>query len=661
MRLSHAAVLLSVPLAFLLFSSSHIAAQETSEKKTSDVPTCSETDGSGGEVTEEKKAIQQIDKTSRDVVTVDLSGKITVSSSCNPDCEKGKLKNSDKPCPPGSVTMNLPNGKSVTCSKSDSACGKAAENIGKSKALADALGSGDVGKAGKLVADEFRKIPGIQTQLDSAVQEILQNSFTENLPDSIKPIGKDLQKNFADSLRAIRDGEFGKLKEIGEDIKKNPAIQAFVKDPKNFQKLIDKYVPKEAKEQAQNFLKTACGFVKCPDDVKKAINDTFGGEDTKKAKGGNKSRRWASLEESRGLQDGLLSSTETMESGKGCRQNVKARGSSAAGCFQWTAGSWRKETQAMYGRSLDPSLRYDPETSARVTADYAQRMLSKHGSLIKQAGLDQKTGYYLIHHLGEGGGTAFMRKFISNPNASVASVLPRSIINGHGASFRVRTSSGWRDRSVGSAVQNFARRLDSGVSYATASGDTYGGGGEYSYDSGYGGGESTTFGGGSPFSFAGGSFGSLFSGFGSGSSGGNSSGGGYSPVRFDAYEGTSYAPPKTVVIPPVTDIQKTLAPTQSNETIVYKSPNPIVHFVYPGEVRPGEPITISWAAINISETSMCRLMRDEQVLALGNTAFYNESAVTEAGEMRYQLRCFPLYAYAPTSSYEKSFTVFVRP
>lgn len=126
------------------------------------------------------------------------------------------------------------------------------------------------------------------------------------------------------------------------------------------------------------------------------------------------------------LPSGILTKIALAEnSGKatGC-----SSASSACGMFQFIASTWERATLAMYnnGQPLDPSLRNNPEISAKVAAFELANIKNQIGSLASQANVNLSTALYLGHFLGAGGARTILSAYLQNQGQSSCSLLPKA-------------------------------------------------------------------------------------------------------------------------------------------------------------------------------------------------------------------------------------------
>lgn len=651
------------------------APRETkTESKTENAQTCSHT--SGGSTTTEAKsvdaALKQTDKTSNDTVSVSKDGKVSIASKCNPKCIGDKLKDakgnaSSTPCPAGTVTMELPNGVKVTCSKAKESCGKAVEAAATSKEVIDALKSGDLDKAGKLFAEKIASDPGFQSAISEAEQSILNSAFTENLPDDLKAAGKTLQQSTADMLRALGDGNFSEIKNIAEKVQKDPAIQQLLKDPNNIARLAGQYLPQEAKQAVSGMTDAVCALAGSQNCAQlKQFTSSLTGGGSSNGGATNSSAPFVQYDRKYGLPDGTLAKIAKIEAGCG----VKSPLSSAAGCFQWTTGSWKSVTRDLYGKELPLSARYDANVSADVTGAYARQMLNKYGSVVAQSGLDVATSYYMIHNLGEGTGTKFLRAYAANPSMSVGSVLSSIEIRNNKSLYTVRASGGTYLTSLSGAVQNIANKMGSGITSVSSGGSPFsilGGASQSSFSSILGSGY--TGGGYSATSYSGG----YSSGVTSGSSNQNSILGWlqnlFSRKSSSGSGSANSGSMNTSGGAGTTDTSSISGPqTPTGSPVTTTSPGPIelpsISFsASPTSVQKGDSFLLIWAATGVSSTAPC-LVKDIEgkTLAQANAGSYVGQVPVSTGlsAMPFTLSCTPRDSRAPSESTSKSAMVLVQ-
>lgn len=591
-------------------------------------PTCSEKTGSTVTTAKDAKtAIEQSDKTSHDIVIVSPDGKVQVTSMCNPQCIQGMIKNQDgtpsqKPCPPGQVTMNLPTGASVTCSKAQDACGKASESLKNSPEMLDALAKGDSAKAAQLAADAFRQVPEIQTGLQKAAQDILNSSFAEGLPSSLQGVAKDMQKGLSDSLKAIAAGDFQKLEEIGKSLSQNPAIQEFVKNPQNFINQLVASAPPEMREALGQIAPVLCGFVGDASCLQ-AVQSTFGGAPTvssvaalgqmpvgagpdgkidpvhfaarvaeKVAQSSLSGQAPASLRQF-GITTGdpkewarfftmITNQESTMRvaqvnpDGSLARFGSTPAGERSFGPGQFNIGEYGLQTWA------------DVNNPDRVIDAYIR--VAESGNLFRYFGSLQRPNETLQHASWynntvapyiNGGATYSLPTNVGGGNfeQAVAGFVAGNVFGG---------SSGMSPFSgIASGLGSFIPSLSGGAS-----------GGVTSLLSGFLGGGSSSGGIGSLISGI-----TRFLGFGGGSSGGSSGG-----------AASSSGSPTTPTAPtaPVIPTQSGSSSTTVVQPVIQISASPLGNTAY----------TVAWAALGVSATPSCQLLQETTVLASGNSGAY---------------------------------------
>lgn len=169
------------------------------------------------------------------------------------------------------------------------------------------------------------------------------------------------------------------------------------------------------------------------------------------------------------LPSGILWKVALAESGG--NPNVCASTSSACGMFQFIVSTWETDTKALYGQPLSPSLRTNPDISARAAAYELATIKSQIGSLITQANVNLSAGLYLGHFLGSGGARTLLTAYMQNPGQSACALLPpqcasnRSIM----ASQTVSGLINWAAQKMSvSGVPNIAGNFQcaNGTSYA---------------------------------------------------------------------------------------------------------------------------------------------------------------------------------------------------
>lgn len=597
-------------------------------------PTCSEKTGSTVTTAKDAKtAIEQSDKTSHDIVIVSPDGKVQVTSMCNPQCIQGMIKNQDgtpsqKPCPPGQVTMNLPTGASVTCSKAQDACGKASESLKNSPEMLDALAKGDSAKAAQLAADAFRQVPEIQTGLQKAAQDILNSSFAEGLPSSLQGVAKDMQKGLSDSLKAIAAGDFQKLEEIGKSLSQNPAIQEFVKNPQNFINQLMASAPPEMREALGQIAPVLCGFVGDASCLQ-AVQSTFGG-----ALAGGLNEQPVQVTWPGGSSPYLIEQRrrlmEEIDRNPALRQTIAAviateKGGGGPGS-QAVLESMVNRCVQMNCSSLSQPIYngfYGPVNRGEV-ASYLARGVSQSDLAVADAAIQAvRGGSNLIEfrtdqgmqnevrgaRVANIGGEWFADM---NGNASWAArqmqmqaaydaqypnaVIPRSDFSNGVTSFVTGLAQGGVGMGmsglspfsgIASGLGSFIPSLSGGAS-----------GGVTSLLSGFLGGGSSSGGIGSLISGI-----TRFLGFGGGSSGGSSGG-----------AASSSGSPTTPTAPtaPVIPTQSGSSSTTVVQPVIQISASPLGNTAY----------TVAWAALGVSATPSCQLLQETTVLASGNSGAY---------------------------------------
>jgi hypothetical protein len=116
-----------------------------------------------------------------------------------------------------------------------------------------------------------------------------------------------------------------------------------------------------------------------------------------------------------------LQTAALLESGGNA--NAKAGTSSAAGLFQFTAGTWMETVKAM-GKNYTVEDRFDPVKSTEVMEYFTNKQKSQLERATGKAA--SSTDLYLAHFLGAGGAGKFLNALNSDPNASAVSFDPRA-------------------------------------------------------------------------------------------------------------------------------------------------------------------------------------------------------------------------------------------
>ena len=154
--------------------------------------------------------------------------------------------------------------------------------------------------------------------------------------------------------------------------------------------------------------------------------------------------------------------------------SAHASGSSAAGLFQFTRGTWQRTLDqhgqahglgwAAGGGAAAQALRYDPDASALMAAELAR----DNGSAL-QAQLGRQPDaaeLYLAHFLGASGAGRFLSALASDPGRSAAALLPdaaaanRAVFYGAGGA-----------RSVSEVMALLRGRMNSAMAGEGAGGD----------------------------------------------------------------------------------------------------------------------------------------------------------------------------------------------
>lgn len=147
--------------------------------------------------------------------------------------------------------------------------------------------------------------------------------------------------------------------------------------------------------------------------------------------------------------------------------------SSAHGLGQFTDARWydtlRKDGGKMgIGRNLSESqmdkLRSNKRVQAMALASLAKDNLDMSASI---SGGDRATDVYVLHNLGQGGGTKFLRKLRSSPNSRVSSVMSSTVIRNNPSLYK------GGNISVREAYNNMRRHISDGENF---SGELAGGG-----------------------------------------------------------------------------------------------------------------------------------------------------------------------------------------
>lgn len=161
---------------------------------------------------------------------------------------------------------------------------------------------------------------------------------------------------------------------------------------------------------------------------------------------------------------------------------ARASGSSAAGLYQFTSGTWLQtldrhgarhgmgwaDAAISGGRVADPAmraqvmaLRYDADASALMAAELAS---DNRAELTATLGREPDASeLYLAHFLGIGGARQFLSALAADPGQSAAAVLPQAA----GANRRIFYEPGGAARSVGAVMDLLRGRVNAAMDGGT--------------------------------------------------------------------------------------------------------------------------------------------------------------------------------------------------
>ncbi|MDB5187641.1 MAG: hypothetical protein JWO50_161 [Candidatus Kaiserbacteria bacterium] len=368
------------------------------------------------------------DKCISDIITIDAAGKKTITPKANMILPKVPLTADLNWCVPdackptlqtecATVHYSIPAIGSTPASEKDvSKCDP------EQKGKIDALLTQQSGLAAQSVAQQaISGIKGTDGAIDSTkLSQALQNLGVEK--EKADTISQDSsQKNQAyDMLQNLVSGDPSKVaqaqqtaqNDLGITLNPDTVNKISSLQPDGFSSLVSNGVGTEEQQKSIDTAGSAGSTFAAPQE-----------DPNKPLPGGRYGEMLKKVEDQYGLTgkaDGVLAKYMKVESGG--NPNI-CSGSGACGLFQYTASTWAIDSARMNGGvPLSPSLRFDPETSAQVTASSVSYYLNKYGDRIDQAGLDPATGAYLIHNIGVGDGPKFIQAYANNPDATVNSI-----------------------------------------------------------------------------------------------------------------------------------------------------------------------------------------------------------------------------------------------
>ncbi len=139
------------------------------------------------------------------------------------------------------------------------------------------------------------------------------------------------------------------------------------------------------------------------------------------------------------------------------RPGVGAGTSSAAGLYQITSGTWNG-LMNKYGNQYNipntPSSIYDPNYNALMGG----QLLQDDNAALKSQGITSPTPgqLYLLHFLGQSGGSSFISQNQNDPNASAASLFPAAA----SANPSIFYNSDGSSKTVGQVYNNLTTKVD---------------------------------------------------------------------------------------------------------------------------------------------------------------------------------------------------------
>lgn len=157
---------------------------------------------------------------------------------------------------------------------------------------------------------------------------------------------------------------------------------------------------------------------------------------------------------------------------------ARASGSSAAGLYQFTSGTWLQtldrhaarhgmgwaDAAIAGGRVADPgmraqvmALRYDADASALMAAELASDNRAELSATLGRE--PDASELYLAHFLGIGGAREFLSALAADPGQSAAAILPQAA----GANRRIFYGPGGEARSVGAVMDLLRSRVNAAM------------------------------------------------------------------------------------------------------------------------------------------------------------------------------------------------------
>ncbi|MDB5238425.1 MAG: putative peptidoglycan binding domain protein [Candidatus Kaiserbacteria bacterium] len=324
---------------------------------------------------------------------------------------------------------------------------------------------------------------------------------------------------------------------------------------------------------------------------------------------------------------GVLAKTMKIETGGNCN-SVSPTG--PAGCFQYSGTTWDKWSAAINnGVPLDRSLRYDPEVSARVTANYMATNWAKYGDLITQSGMDPAAALYTIHNIGDGGGPKFIAAYAQDPNMSVSQVLDANSIRYNPGLY------GNGNITLAQAEQNMLSRMNGSTNFAGAAytGSPFGGGAQTGWN---------YYSPNTPYGVSASPFGNV-----------------YTPVPA-SYPGapvptvSTGAPVSTGNPVSTGGTVSTGGVISTNGTVsngVTTAPVPAAQpvasiIVQPASAIAGNPLTVSWSSFGMQPNNPCKILvvdasSSQSVLAQSNEGTKSITPA-QSGKLTFSMQCLAL-------------------
>lgn len=331
-----------------------------------------------------------------------------------------------------------------------------------------------------------------------------------------------------------------------------------------------------------------------------------------------------------GVDDAFVGGLAKIESN--CGRNTYSATTNVIGPYQYLCSTWQTYTartgNSQYANCANAA---DPQIATKVTTDVANQIYRpEFENTIKQLGINEQSGLYMPHLLGEGGASKFFaayQQYGGDMSADqLRSVLGNTAIDNNRSLFY----AGLTPRTLDGVLAEVNKRM-TGEGYV---GGLASGGSPFSGNLSYYGGTPVTYGvGASPF-------------------------GSVNPISYRTPYGygspTYIATPQPIASPVPTGIgtpssvplptpPSTVQPGTTSAPPSAVPPQPAQTLIaQPASVPRGSPVMVSWSSVGMKANALCQVYAGSLSIAQSNNGSFSfdTSAIAHGSSVQFSLTCF---------------------